>query len=216
MRQRCLPRATESGETMTTVVDARGKPCPQPVIETRKALASSDDVLVIVDNETSRHNVSRMCERQGYQVSAETQDDGIHLHVTRSQAPTEAVASQGADRAPMPAGGPSVVLVASEAMGRGEHPELGQVLMRAFFHTLTEVEPKPDTIIFLNSGVKLVIEGSPVLEDLRALSEGGTEIFACGTCLGYYELTERIAVGEVSNMYTIAETLLGAGCLVTL
>jgi selenium metabolism protein YedF len=100
-------------------------------------------------------------------------------------------------------------------MGRGDE-ELGNILIRGFFHTLGEVEHSPDTIIFFNSGVKLVVEGSPVLEDLDALCEQGIEILACGTCLGHYDLKEKVAVGEVSNMYTIAETMLGAWKVVSL
>ena len=100
-------------------------------------------------------------------------------------------------------------------MGRGE-PELGQILVRGFFHTLGEIEPLPGTIIFFNGGVRLVVEGSPVLEDLLSLRDKGIEILACGTCLDYFGLKERIAVGEVSNMYTIAETLLRAGRVVSL
>ena len=119
-------------------------------------------------------------------------------------------------KAGQPVGGPLVLVVSSEYMGRGEHAELGHVLVRGFFHTLGEVEPVPDAIIFFNSGVKLVVEGSSVLEDLRALADRGIEILACGTCLGYYELTDKIAVGEISNMYTIAETMLGAGRVVKL
>jgi selenium metabolism protein YedF len=100
-------------------------------------------------------------------------------------------------------------------MGRGDE-QLGQILVRGFFHALGEVQPLPDTIIFLNSGVKLTVTGSPVLEDLRALRARGVEILACGTCLGHYGLKEQIAVGEVSNMYAIAETLLNAGKVVSL
>jgi selenium metabolism protein YedF len=113
-------------------------------------------------------------------------------------------------------GGSLVLVVPSELLGRGEHDELGQILMRGFFHTLGEVQPLPDTMIFFNSGVKLVAEGSPVVEDLRALAEEGVEILACGTCLGYYDLKEDVAVGRVSNMYTIAETMVAAGRLVNL
>lgn len=79
-----------------------------------------------------------------------------------------------------------------------------------------EVQPLPDTIIFLNSGVKLVATDSPVLEDLQDLAGRGAAILACGTCLGHYGLKEQVAVGEISNMYTIAETLLNAGKVVSL
>jgi selenium metabolism protein YedF len=154
-----------------------------------------------------------MAEKSGYTVEAEQREDGIYLYIgDRCELPEEELAQAS----PTSASGPLVLVVSSEYMGRGEHPELGNVLIRGFFHTLGEVEPVPDTIIFFNSGVKLVAQGSSVLEDLQALSEQGTEILACGTCLGYYELMEKLAVGEVSNMYTIAETMLGAGKVINL
>ncbi len=64
-------------------------------------------------------------------------------------------------------------------------------------------------MIFYNSGVLLATEG-PQLEDLKALSESGTEILACGTCLEFYGIKDKLAVGTVSNMYTIVEKLSGA------
>lgn len=99
-------------------------------------------------------------------------------------------------------------------MGRGEE-ELGRILIRAFLHTLTEVSDRPDKMIFFNAGVKLTVGGSEVLEDLHALKNKGVEILICGTCLDYFGLKDKIAVGQVSNMYTIAETMLAASRLVT-
>jgi selenium metabolism protein YedF len=198
---------------MAKTVDARGLPCPQPVIMTRNALRESDAVTTIVDNETARHNVTRMAERGGCTVQVEEREDGIYLYITQGEIPQEEVAPQPTVT---PAGGSLVLVVPSEFMGRGDYTELGHILIRGFFHTLSEVEPLPDTVIFFNSGVKLVVEGSPVLEDLRALRKLGVEILACGTCLGYYELKEKVAVGEVSNMYTIVETMLRAGKVVSL
>jgi selenium metabolism protein YedF len=103
----------------------------------------------------------------------------------------------------------TVVLFASDVLGRGE-AELGNVLIRGFLHTLNEVEPLPATLIFINSGVRLVAEDSEVMEDLRALCDKGVEVLACGTCLNYYGLKDKVAVGQVSNMYSIAESLLRA------
>lgn len=198
---------------MANIVDARGLPCPQPVILTRNALQESDAVTTIVDNETAQHNVTRMAQKAGCAVRDEKRDDGMYLHISRSGAPLEETVPQPASAQP---GGPLVLVIPSEFMGRGEHLELGQILIRGFFHTLGEVEPLPDAIIFFNSGVRLVAEDSPVLEDLQGLHDRGVEILACGTCLGYYELKEKVAVGEVSNMYTIAETMLRAGKVVSL
>ncbi|MCP4544101.1 MAG: sulfurtransferase-like selenium metabolism protein YedF [Chloroflexi bacterium] len=202
---------------MTKTVDARGLPCPQPVIQTRNAMRESMPgidaaVTAIVDNEIAQQNVTRMAEKAGATVKVEMRDDGIYLHITQGE-------MLQADAIPqpvvIPVGGPLVLVIPSESMGRGD-AELGQILIRGFFHTLGEVEPLPHTIIFFNSGVKLVAEGSPVLEDLQNLCGQGIEILACGTCLGHYDLKDKIVVGEVSNMYTIAETMLGAGKVINL
>lgn len=199
---------------MGKVVDARGLPCPQPVLLTRNALRESDAVTTIVDSDTARHNVTRMAEKAGYTVRAEQREDGIYLHIARGEAtPTTEAAPTPA---PAPSGSPVVLVIPSELMGQGEHEELGQILIRGFLHTLNEVSPLPDVVIFFNSGVKLVVEGSPVLEDLRNLEAQGVQILACGTCLGYYGLKEKVAVGEISNMYTIAETMMRAGKVVSL
>lgn len=197
---------------MSKPVDARGLACPQPVILTRNALQESDAVTTIVDNETAKSNVSRMAAKQGCQVDVEEREDGIYVHLTKGEETVEKAAPQ---MATTPAKGPLVLAVPSGIMGRGDE-ELGGVLVRAFFHTLGEVEPLPQTIIFFNSGVKLVVQGSPVVEDLQALKAQGIEILACGTCLGHFQLKDKVAVGEVSNMYTIAETLLSAGKVVSL
>jgi selenium metabolism protein YedF len=197
---------------MSKTVDARGLACPQPVILTRNALQESDVVITIVDNETAQLNVSRMAEKARAKVKIEQREDGTYLHIRKGETRQEEIVAQPAA---LPAGGPLVVTIPSEFMGRGDE-ELGHILIRGFFHTLGEAEPLPDTLVFFNSGVKLVVDGSPVLEDLEELCGRGVEILACGTCLSYYELKEKVAVGEVSNMYTIAETLLRAGQVVNL
>ncbi len=196
---------------MSEIVDARGLPCPQPVILTRQALLQHDDVVCIVDNEAAQHNVTKMAAKMGLTPVVTIQDDGIRLHFTRHG---PAAASKPVAGRAIPAVGPLVVYISADQMGRGE-PELGGILIRAFLHTLNEVEPKPDVLILVNTGVRLAVEGSPVLDDLKALADGGTQILVCGTCLGYFELKEKLAVGEISNMYAIAETLLGAGKVVT-
>lgn len=109
-----------------------------------------------------------------------------------------------------------VLLVPADTFGRGEHPELGQLLCRNFFHALTEARPLPALVILLNSGAKLAVEGSPVLEDLRCLQDLGVRLLVCGTCLNHYGLKDRLAAGEISNMYEIAEALLAAPRIVTL
>jgi selenium metabolism protein YedF len=197
---------------MFKTIDTRGLACPQPVILTRKGLAECNLVTTIVDNETAQQNVARMAEKAGCQVEIEKREDGIYLNITKGSSP---LPEASATHATAPTAGPLVLTIQSEFMGRGDD-ELGHVLIRAFFHTLGEVQPSPDMVIFLNGGVKLTVEGSPVLEDLRSLHERGIQILVCGTCLGHYEIKDKIAVGEVSNMYAIAEALLQAGKVVSL
>jgi selenium metabolism protein YedF len=198
---------------MTTMVDARGLACPQPVIQTRKAMQQVDQIVTLVDNETSLTNVTRMAQKAGWQVNVVSEGDEYRVELAREPAVTQTE--------PLVVGkaeavsGPSVLVVSADGMGRGVE-ELGQILMRSFFHTLSEVQPLPQTLIFFNSGAKLACEGSPVLDDLRALETEGIEMLVCGTCLNYLELTDKLAVGQISNMYDIAETLLRASRVVHL
>lgn len=114
-----------------------------------------------------------------------------------------------------PERGPTVVAISSNTMGRGDD-ELGQVLLRTFLHTLGEVTPRPDMLIFVNSGVMLAVEGSPALDDLRALAYQGVQVLLCGTCLAHFDLKDKVAVGEISNMYAISETMLRAAKVINL
>jgi selenium metabolism protein YedF len=98
-------------------------------------------------------------------------------------------------------------------MGKGSD-ELGAVLMKAFIHTAIDLETRPDVMIFYNTGVKLTVEGSDFLGDLKELERKGVKMLVCGTCANYFNLTEKIAVGIVSNMYDIADTLSTAGRIV--
>lgn len=199
---------------MSKVLDARGWECPKPVIETRKALQSENALTVIVDNRAARENISRLASKSGCKFRVEEKDDGVYIHIEREG---DAPAQQEPEPGPYIecAGGKLVLMIAADTLGSGDD-ELGNVLMRVFMPTFLEVEPRPDTMIFINSGVKLTVSDSPVLEDLQALASEGVEILVCGTCLNYFDLTDKIAAGEISNAYTIAETLLRAGKTVRL
>ena len=198
---------------MTTTVDARGLACPQPVMQTRKAMQEATQIVTLVDNETSVTNVSRMAAKAGWEVNVVPEGDEFRIELAKGAAlpQTEPLAVGKAEVA----NGPLVLVVSEDIMGRG-NAELGNILVRGFFHTLGEVAPLPQTIIFFNTGIKLACKGSPVLDDLRALEAEGVEILVCGTCLDYLKLTEMLAAGLVSNMYDIAEAMLGAGKVVYL
>ena len=89
-----------------------------------------------------------------------------------------------------------------------------RALIKGFLFALTMQEELPATVLFYNGGAHLTCEGSDSLEDLRTLEAQGVEILTCGTCLNYYGITEKLAVGGVTNMYVIAEKMLNAGNVV--
>ena len=198
---------------MEKTVDARGLACPQPVITAKKALEESDTVIVIVDNRAAVENVTRMAQSSGCTVSRDDKSDGTYLTIRKGAASDETLRSYSVTCAEAPGTGPSVAVLSCSTMGRGDD-ELGGVLMKSLLHTIAEEEPFPDTMIFLNSGVKLAVKGSEVLEDLKSLESRGVKILVCGTCLNYFKLTDSLAAGNISNMYEIKEKIFTAGRLI--
>jgi intracellular sulfur oxidation DsrE/DsrF family protein len=85
--------------------------------------------------------------------------------------------------------------------------------MRGFTYALAEGEARPERVILMNGGVRLAVEGSESLPNLRRLAEVGVDVMACGTCLDYYKLKDKLAVGRVTNMYEIAELLMAGNVL---
>ncbi len=210
---------------MTVTVDARGLPCPQPVILTRNAMREADEVITLVNAADSLDNVRRLAEKGGWRVTIEQREGAWALHMFRGQAASEpeltpdltvcAVPAPEGKPATAPGARRAVLVVSNEGMGRGNE-ELAGILVRTFFHVLTESDTPPATIVFFNTGVKLVVEGSSVLGDLQALAAKGVEMLSCGVCLNYFGLKEKVAVGVISNMYTISETMFNAEHIVTL
>ncbi len=192
---------------MSQVIDARGKPCPQPVLLAAEALKSSGDVIIIVDNAASRQNVTKFATGQGCAVTAEEKIDGIYVHLTKVATPAPPAT---------PAASGIVIFIGSDIIGRGENVELGSLLMQSFLNTVRSLPNRVETIIFMNNGVKLVAEGSHVLGELKQLAEAGVELLACGTCLSRLGLAKKIAVGQVSNMFTIADTMTRAAKVISL
>jgi selenium metabolism protein YedF len=188
---------------MTEEVDARGLACPQPVIMAKKTIEERGDCVVIVDDEAAHQNVCRMAGNLGCDVRVEEKDGAAYIHISRGD-----MCKVWEDR--KPAAGPTVIVFPYDKMGRGDD-ELGTLLIKAFLHTLGEVFPRPDVIIFFNAGVKLATDGSEVLDDLHSLENQGMGLLVCGTCLDYFGLKDNLKVGVVSNMYDIAETMLSAG-----
>jgi selenium metabolism protein YedF len=188
---------------MKKEIDARGLACPEPVLLAKKMIEEEGECVVIVDDASARDNVCRMAENLGCAAAVDESGGAIYIDITGS------ARHRVAESTP-PVTGPTVVVFPSDTMGRGDD-ELGTVLIKAFLHTLGEVSPPPDVMIFFNAGVRLATEASQVLDDLHELEHRGTRILVCGTCLDYFGLKDSLKAGGVSNMYDIAETMLSAG-----
>lgn len=182
-------------------IDALGKACPLPVIETKKALREHEVVQTLVDNEIATQNLKKMAEQLGY-IYQMDQDAPNHYTVVISKANVDLTEEASEAAEPIATVEDYIVVVDTNVMGRGSD-ELGKNLLKGFIYSLTEQDVLPEKVIFYNGGVQSVVEGSDSLEDIQGLADRGVEIYACGACLNFYELTA--AVGEVTNMYRIVE-----------
>lgn len=173
-------------------IDAKGLICPKPVILAKKALNEHDMVHIEVDNSASKENLEKMAVVM--RLNSETKKENNIYHITLSKTENTKSDTEKSEA--------YIIVINREFMGSGSE-ELGSALMKSYVYTLTETEELPKAILFYNGGVKLTTKGSPVLIDLKKLSQSGVEILSCGTCLNYYGLTDTLEVGEVTNMYDI-------------
>lgn len=197
---------------MSTNIDGRGLACPGPVIAIKKALEgiSSGIVTILLDNKIAKENVVKFATTHGCGVSITEQEGDFLLTVCKGGAQPEQ--TMRADNAVT---GDTVYVFTQDTLGQGNR-ELGAILIKGFLYTLLETTPKPKTLLFMNAGVLLTVEGSPVTDHLSKLAEGGVEILSCGTCLDYFAVKDKLAIGVITNMYTIVETMTTATKVITL
>ena len=201
-----------------TTVDALGQQCPIPVVKATRALSEMTEpgiLEVLVDNEIAVQNLQRMAA--GHHLTARAEKLGeqrfaVTMEVTDAAAAAAPLEEPELTCAP-DARGDFLVAVDTDIMGRGSD-ELGRTLMKGFLFAVGQLPVLPKTILFYNGGAHLTVEGSASLEDLKNMEAQGVEILTCGTCLNHYGLTDKLAVGGVTNMYTIVEKLAGAGKVV--
>ena len=200
-------------------LDAFGLQCPKPLMMAKARLdEGAEEIAVKVDNENAVKNLSRLAERTGRTYMVDAIDGGWLVSFGKVQegaasvaqfdtVPTSSCSSSGCGYA---------VFVGKDFVGDGSI-ELGQSLMKMALYTLAESGDAPVSLMFMNSGVKLVAPGEEqVVESVKKLIEQGTEVLVCGTCLDYYGLKEQLSVGEVSNMYDILGRMREAAKVITL
>jgi intracellular sulfur oxidation DsrE/DsrF family protein len=89
-------------------------------------------------------------------------------------------------------------------MGDAE-PALQQKLIGVYLKLLVDNRIQPAAICFYTEGVRLCVDGSPVLDQLQALEAQGVRLILCSTCLNYFNLSEQVRVGIVGGMPDILE-----------
>ena len=213
---------------MKKEVNAIGDICPIPLVKAKEAIKelNGDGIVeILVDNEIAVQNLTKMAQQKGYGCVSQKRNEQEY-QVTLTVGETQRAG--GENRGETSIGGrdnenqnknedesmiqciPSkkntLVVISSNTMGEG-NPELGKTLLKGFIYALTQQDELPDQMLFYNGGAYLTCEGSPSLEDLKSLEEQGVEIRTCGTCLNFYGLTDKLQVGEVTNMYDIAERM---------
>ena len=109
----------------------------------------------------------------------------------------------------------TVILVTRNGMGSGD-PALQLKLIGTWFKLLLEDGTLPAVICFYTDGVRLVVDGSPVLDELKALEAAGVRLVLCATCLNTYGLTDRVQVGIVGGMSDIITAMFSADKVITI
>ena len=200
-------------------VDARGLDCPKPLLRTKTALEQEefDTITVLVSTVPARENIIRFLKHSNLESVEwrELEDGEFSISAIRGEGSEteQSSPSAPAQENKQEASG-KTVLIASSCMGTGKK-ELGKLLMKGYIYTLTQLDELPRCVIFMNTGVKLTLEGSESLEDLKVLEEKGVDLKVCGTCLDFLNVREQMKIGTISNMYDIASQLHSPGDVVS-
>lgn len=207
--------------TKTITLDCRGLACPGPVMKTLEALEKDapEALEITVDDQAALENVSRLLGGKGYAVEVQAGPGAMRISARRAESAAAggpaagAKASTGQTPSTECAGGGAdkvTVFITADGIGAGSD-ELGGKLMQNFLATLPELGPGLWRVVLVNGGVRLACEGHPCLEKLQALAAGGVAVLVCGTCLGFFGLTEQRRVGETTNMLDVVTSLGLAG-----
>lgn len=198
-------------------VDARGEQCPIPVVKTRKALeanSQAEGLVVLVSEMNAAQNVQRLAQNRGCEATITSEADYFAVAIAiKPGANVQAELSAEELACTVDPRRNIVVAIGSATMGEG-NAELGQVLMKGFIYALSQQDVLPKCVLFYNGGAQFTCEGSVALEDIKSLEASGVEILTCGTCLDYYQIKDKLAVGQVTNMYAIVEKMMGASQVV--
>lgn len=198
------------------IVDARGLACPLPVVNAKKAaeeLHMGDVLTILVDNEIAVQNLQKFAKQKGYTATGEKKAEKeyevtiqvVSAEGTVQTAEVEEQEEEVSCTVDVRKNG-MVIVFSANVMGTGEE-KLGTSLIKAFVFAVTKQDVLPETVLCYNTGAYLTCEGADTLEDLKILEAEGVNILTCGTCLDFYGIKDKLAVGSVTNMYEIVEKM---------
>ena len=183
-------------------------------------MSESGIVTVLVDNEIAVQNLTKFAKQRNFEVSSTKKAEKeyeVQIRVVKGNDEPKNVANEQeqGEVSCIEDGRKKglLVVLSANTMGAGDE-KLGKSLMKAFVFALTKQDILPETILMYNSGAYLACEGADTLEDLKSMEAEGVNIMTCGTCLDYYGLKEKLAVGTVTNMYDIVGAMEAAKTIV--
>lgn len=194
-------------------IDCCGLACPEPVLQTKKALEtlSNDSILeVLVNSVASKENVLRFAQNAGYECRFEEREEGKTIIAIikgfTCNGREEVREEQFLDK---------TLFLKSHMVGEGE---LGAMLIVGFLKSTLELPKLPKRIVCVNTAVYLTTadEGAPVIGILKQLEAKGVEIYSCGVCLEFYGVDKELKVGKIGNAYGTVEMLFGGEGTITL
>lgn len=194
-------------------IDTRGHLCPAPLIMAKKGISeatSGEEIEILTDNDTACQNLENYLTELKLNPQIRTEGD---VHIFSITTPESVASSPSPESFCATPANDYVVAIKSDTMGIGDD-DLGHLLMRAFINSLNAADKLPTAILLYNSGVKVALRDTDTALSLQELEDKGVAIIACGTCVEYFGVKESLAVGMISNMYTITKYLSEAGHVV--
>lgn len=205
---------------MDKQIDLRGLVCPEPVIRTKKLLDDRSILKVeaLVESEVNVKNLARLARSQNVSMSCANEGDYYRIVFTRGEneplTASEEEAIRDAVRETNKQKVGTIVFLAKDTFGEGDR-DFSVSLLNVFLQTMFDSGHRPRAILMANSGVRLMEPKSAALPVLESFSNAGVEVMACGLCLEYYGLKDKISSDQITNMFTICEYLMTADRVIT-
>ena len=185
---------------MNNIIDCKGLQCPLPVVKAKKYFDSieSGEGTIIVDNLVAKNNIVKLAQGSGNSSNVEEKDGLYFIKITKEKG--EGLKEKIKENIKF------TLVISTDKLGVGDD-KLGEMLMKSYIFALSEADTVPNDLLFINGGVNLTIESSAVLDSLKKLVERGSNVLVCGACLDFYNIKEKLSIGEITNMYAIVELM---------